>query len=162
MRTAILTISSSLARGEGEDLSGPALADAATAAGCEVELREVLADDQAAIEARLRELVADGFDVILTSGGTGLTPDDVTPEASEAVIERAVPGIAEALRAASMQFTPAAAISRATSGVAGGTLIVNMPGNPRAIGEAFPVLAPILGHAVRHIGREGGRTDGEH
>lgn len=91
MRTAILTISSSLARGEGEDLSGPALADAATAAGCEVELREVLADDQAAIEARLRELVLDGFDIILTSGGTGLTPDDVTPEASEAVIERPVP-----------------------------------------------------------------------
>ena len=90
MRTAILTISSSLASGEGEDLSGPALADAATDAGCDVELREVLADDQAAIESRLRELVAEGFDVILTSGGTGLTPDDVTPEASEAVIERAV------------------------------------------------------------------------
>ena len=162
MRTAILTISSSLASGEGEDLSGPALADAATDAGCDVELREVLADDQAAIESRLRELVAEGFDVILTSGGTGLTPDDVTPEASEAVIERPVPGIAAALRAASMQFTPAAAISRATSGGAGGTLIVNMPGNPKAIGEAFPVLAPILGHAVRHIGREGGRTDGEH
>ena len=90
MRTAILTISSSLASGEGEDLSGPALADAATDAGCDVELREVLADDQAAIESRLRELVAEGFDVILTSGGTGLTPDDVTPEASEAVIERPV------------------------------------------------------------------------
>jgi molybdenum cofactor synthesis domain-containing protein len=109
---------------------------------------EVVPDDFALIEDRLRHYVDAGFELIFTTGGTGFTPDDFTPEATRAVIDRDAPGLAEAMRAASLRHTPMAMLSRAVSGIAGRTLIVNFPGNPRAIEETFGVIAPTLRHAV--------------
>ena len=160
VQTAVLTISTSLAAGEGEDVSGAELARLATAAGCEVVARDVVSDDKGTIEPALRGYVRNGIPLVLTTGGTGLTPDDVTPEATRAVIERDVPGIAEALRAESLRNTPMGMLSRGVAGVAGRTLIVNLPGSPKAIGQLFPLLAPILPHAVRTLTRDGGRGTG--
>jgi molybdopterin adenylyltransferase len=154
MRCAILTVSTSTAAGRAEDISGPALAEAATGAGAQVVIREVAPDDRDAIERWLRAQVAAGLQLILTTGGTGLTPDDVTPEATRAVIEREVPGVAEAMRAASLQHTPMAMLSRAVAGTAGGALIINFPGSPRAIAQLFGVVAPVLEHAVATLHRE--------
>jgi molybdenum cofactor synthesis domain-containing protein len=156
MRCAILTVSTSLAAGEGEDRSGPALADAAAAAGTEVVARDLLPDDRGAIEHWLRAQVSAGTELILTTGGTGLTPDDVTPEATLAVIERAVPGLAEAMRAESLRYTPMSMLSRAVTGVAGGSLIINFPGSPKAIAQLFGVVEPVLRHAVATLHRENG------
>ena len=161
MRCAILTVSTSVAAGTGEDLSGPALAGAVRALGAEIVAQAVLADDRVAIEAWLREQVAAGVELALTTGGTGLTPDDVTPEATRAVIERDVPGLAEAMRAASLKHTPMAMLSRALAGVSGGTLIINFPGSPRAIAQLFGVVEPVLGHAVATLRRQDARR-GEH
>ena len=162
MRTAVLTISTSAAAEGARDVSGPRLAELATAAGCAVEVQDVVTDDRAAIGERLRELVREGCDLVFTTGGTGLTPDDHTPEATRDVVERDAPGIAEALRAESIRRKPAGMLSRGVAGVAGRTLIVNFPGSPKAIDELFPVVAPVLEHAVGQLGREGGRHDGGH
>ena len=160
MRCAILTVSTSTAAGQSEDLSGPALADAAAAANFEIAAQDVVSDDAQAIEAWLRSQVQDGVDLILTTGGTGLTLDDVTPEATLAVIERAVPGLAEAMRAESMRYTPMAMVSRAVAGTAGRSLIINFPGSPKAVGQLFPVVEPVLKHAVATLHRENGRSQG--
>lgn len=157
MRTAVLTISTSVARREAPDESGPLLASLADAAGCEVVAMEVIPDDYALIEDRLYHYVDDGCALIFTTGGTGLTPDDVTPEATRAVIEREAPGFAEALRAEALRHTPHGLLTRGVSGIAGRTLIVNLPGSPKAVSQLFPVLAPTLAHAVATLGREGGR-----
>lgn len=163
IRTAILTISTSVSRRENEDLSGPRLAALAEAAGCTVESMEVVPDDFALIEDRLHHFVDDEFDFIFTTGGTGLTPDDLTPEATRAVIERDAPGFAEAMRAEGARHTPHGILTRGLSGIAGRTLIVNFPGNPRAIDQLFPVLAPTLGHVAQTLrgqsehGARGGR-----
>jgi molybdopterin adenylyltransferase len=109
---------------------------------------EVVPDDFALIEDRLHHYVEDGCDLIFTTGGTGLTPDDVTPEATRAVIERDAPGFAEAMRAEGAKHTPMGILTRGVSGIAGRTLIVNFPGSPRAIRELFPVIAPTLRHVV--------------
>jgi len=162
VRTAVLTISTSAAVAGAQDVSGPRLAELAAQAGCAVEAQAVVADDRGALEARLRELVADGYDLVFTTGGTGLTPDDHTPEATRDVVEREAPGIAEAMRAESIRRMPAGMLSRGVSGVAGRTLIVNFPGSPKAIDELFPVVAPVLRHAVSQLGREGGRRHGGH
>ena len=106
----------------------------------------------------LRGQVAAGVELILTTGGTGLTPDDVTPEATLAVIEREVPGLAEAMRAESLRYTPMSMLSRAVAGVAGGSLIINFPGSPKAIAQLFPVVAPVLRHAVATLHRENGTS----
>ena len=151
MRAAVLTISTSVSRRTAEDVSGPALAARAEAAGCEVAAMEVIPDDFALIEDRLHHYADAGVDVILTTGGTGFTPDDVTPEATRAAIEREAPGIAEAMRAVSLAHTPMAVLSRAVAGIRGRTLIVNFPGSPKAIEETFGVLEPVLGHAVRTL-----------
>jgi molybdenum cofactor synthesis domain-containing protein len=149
MRAALLTISSSKARGEGVDESGERLAELAAELGLEVEGREVIPDEQATIEARLRHWADEaGVELVLTSGGTGFSPDDVTPEATRAVIEREAPGIAEAMRAASRPHTPNWMLSRALAGIRGSTLIVNFPGSPRSIEQAGEAIAAALPHAL--------------
>jgi molybdenum cofactor synthesis domain-containing protein len=158
MKTAILTISSSVAAGRSEDLSGQALVEAAETMGAEIVATEVISDDREAIEEALRRHADAGVSLIFTTGGTGLTPDDVTPEATRAVIDRDAPGFAEAMRAESLNFTPMGILTRGVSGIAGGTLIINFPGNPKSIGQLFPVIAPTLQHAVASLQREGGRA----
>ncbi len=148
IRTAIVTISTSVSRRAAEDLSGPRLAALAEEAGCTVEAMEVVPDDVALIEDRLHNFVDDGFDFIFTTGGTGLTPDDVTPEATRAVVQRDAPGFAEAMRTEAARHTPHGILTRGVSGIAGRTLIVNFPGNPRAVDQLFPVLAPTLSHVA--------------
>jgi len=121
---------------------------------------EVVPDDFSLIEDRLHHYVEENVDLILTTGGTGFTPDDVTPEATRAVIERDAPGFAEALRAESLRHTPMGILSRGVAGTAGRTLIVNLPGSPKAIAQLFPVLAPTLRHVVATLTRTGGRGAG--
>jgi molybdopterin adenylyltransferase len=159
MKTAILTISTSVSAGRTEDRSGDALAEHAIAAGAEVVSREVVTDDQIAIEEALRRQLTAGVSLIFTTGGTGLTPDDVTPEATRKVIERDAPGFAEAFRAESLKHTPMGILTRGVSGIAGRTLILNFPGNPKAISQLFPVIAPTLEHVVATLNREGGRHE---
>jgi len=154
VRTAVLTISTSVSRRETEDVSGPRLAAVAEEAGCEVEAMEVIPDDFMLIEDRLHHFVDDEFDLIFTTGGTGLTHDDITPEATRAVIERDAPGFAEAMRAAALRHTPMGILSRGVSGIAGRTLIVNFPGSPKAIDQLFGVLAPTLPHVVSTLRRD--------
>ena len=149
MQTAILTVSTSVSARRAEDQSGPTLAACAEAAGCEVVAMEVVPDDFGLIEDRLNHYVDAAVDFIFTTGGTGFTPDDVTPEATRMVIQRLAPGIVEAMRAASMKHTPMAVLSRAVAGISGVTLIVNFPGSPKAVQECFGVLEPVLAHAVR-------------
>jgi molybdopterin adenylyltransferase len=161
MRAAVLTVSTSVSARRAEDLSGPALAAKAEGAGCEVIAMEVVPDDFSLIEDRLHHYVEAGVDVILTTGGTGLTPDDITPEATRAVIAREAPGIVEAMRAESLKHTDMAILSRGVSGVAGTTLIVNFPGSPKAIEETFGVLEAVLAHAVRTLRGES-RHDHSH
>ena len=162
MRAAILTVSSSVARGEHEDRSGAELARHAQAAGAQIAAQEVVADDRAAIEGWLRAQVQAGVDLIFTTGGTGFTDDDVTPEASRAVIERDAPGFAEAMRAESVRHTPMGVLTRGVSGIAGRTLIINFPGNPKAIGEVFGVIAPTLQHVVDTLRRRPGEPTPGH
>jgi molybdenum cofactor synthesis domain-containing protein len=157
VRTAVLTVSTTVARREADDVSGPLLAERAEEAGAEIVAMEVVPDDFALLEDRLRHYVDDGVAFILTTGGTGLTPDDVTPEATRAVLEREAPGFAEAIRSASLQHTPMAPLMRGVSGVAGRTLIVNFPGSPRAIDQVFGVIAPTLRHAAETLAG-GGRA----
>jgi molybdenum cofactor synthesis domain-containing protein len=149
-----------VAAGRTADTSGDKLAAAATEAGADVVAQDTVTDDRAAIEAALRRHIEAGVALILTTGGTGLTPDDVTPEATRAVIDRDAPGFAEAMRAEALKYTPHGILTRGVSGIAGETLIINFPGNPKAIGELFPVIAPTLRHAVATLRREGGRGAG--
>ncbi len=151
IRTAVLTISTSVSRREREDLSGPRLAAAADAAGCEVLAMEVVPDDFGLIEDRLHHFVAEAYDLVFTTGGTGLTPNDITPEATLAVIDREAPGFAETMRAEGLKYTPMGILTRGVSGIAGQTLIVNFPGSPKAVDQLFPVLAPTLKHVVRTL-----------
>jgi molybdopterin adenylyltransferase len=160
MKTAIITISTSVAAGRSEDRSGELLAELAGAAGAEIIAREIVTDDREAIERELRRHVDAGASLIFTTGGTGLTRDDVTPEATGAVIDRDAPGFAEAMRAESLKHTPMGILTRGVSGIAGRALIVNFPGNPKAIGELFPVIAPTLEHVVATLQHEGGPTPG--
>lgn len=160
MLTAVLTISTSVSRRTTEDAAGPLLARLAEAAGADIGAMEVIPDDMALIEDRLHHYVDEGYGLILTTGGTGFTPDDITPEATRLVIEREAPGIAEAMRAESLKHTPMGMLSRATAGLAGRTLIINFPGSPKAVEELFGTVAPVLGHAVETLRREGGRGSG--
>jgi molybdopterin adenylyltransferase len=161
VKTAVITISTSVAAGTSEDLSGQALSELAQQVGAEIVANEVVSDDEQAIADSLRRHVASEVALIFTTGGTGLTQDDVTPEATRAVIDRDAPGFAEALRAESLKYTPMGIVSRGVSGIAGRTLIVNFPGNPKAIGQLFPVIAPTLEHVVATLQREPGtRTAG--
>jgi molybdopterin adenylyltransferase len=127
------------------------LAAAAEEAGCEVVAMEVVPDDFGLIEDRLHHFIDAGCDLIFTTGGTGLTPDDITPEATRAVIDREAPGFAEAMRTEGAKYTPLGILTRGISGIAGRTLIVNFPGSPKAIDQLFGVLAPTLGHVVQTL-----------
>ena len=157
VRTAVLTVSTAVSRREADDKSGQLLAERAEAAGAEIVAMEVVPDDYGLIEDRIRHYVDAGIELVFTTGGTGFTPDDVTPEATRAVIEREAPGLAEAMRAASLRHTPMAMLSRGVLGIAGATLIVNFPGSPKAVDECFGVIAPALRHAVDTLHGDGRR-----
>jgi molybdenum cofactor synthesis domain-containing protein len=149
----VVTVSTSLAGGEGEDVSGPALARLCEEAGLQVQ-HEVVSDDRESIVAALKRLADhEGVRFVFTTGGTGLTIDDVTPEATRSVIERDAPGYAEAIRADSREHTPLGLLTRGVSGVRGRTLIVNLPGNPKAIEQSWPILGPTLEHAAQLLER---------
>ncbi len=152
---AVLTISSSKAAGQGNDESGPRLRALAERLGLEVISEEILGDDTCAIETRLRQLCEQRrCAVVLTSGGTGVAPSDVTPEATLAVIDREIGGLAEAMRLASQPHTPNWMLSRGVAGVRDGTLIVNLPGSPRSIDQIGDQIVGALTHALRLIAGE--------
>jgi len=152
IRAAVLTVSDKGSRGEREDESGAALEDALRELGVAAVERAVVPDEREAIAAELRRWTDETpVNLILTTGGTGMTSRDVTPEATLAVLERHAPGFVEAMRAGSAAKTPHAMLSRAVSGLRGKTLIVNMPGSPRACREQFAMIAPALPHAVEKL-----------
>ena len=149
IRAVVITASDACSRGDREDASGMALVQLLTDRGAEIVESRILSDDLDPLAQSLREF-ADRSDVnlIITTGGTGLGPRDNTPEATQQVIEREVPGIAEAIRSESLKATPMAMISRGVCGVRSGTLIINLPGSPKAVKETFAVISPVLAHAV--------------
>jgi len=153
MRFGILTVSDRSSRGERPDTSGPALAANLTAQGWQVLETAIVPDDQ---ETILHTLItwADSarLDVILTTGGTGFAPRDVTPEATRRAVERLTPGLDEAMRAASLKITPHAMLSRATSGIRKQTIIINLPGSPKGALENLQVILPVLEHATQLLG----------
>jgi molybdopterin adenylyltransferase len=158
MRVAVLTISDSVANGEREDLSGPAVVAVCRGLGWEVTTTLRLADDGASIREQLRELADSGrLDLILTTGGTGIGPRDNTPEATQAVADRLIPGIAEDMRRKGAANTPTAVLSRAVAAVRGKTIILNLPGSPQGASESLDAIAHLLPHAVHVL--HGGRHD---
>ena len=148
---AVLTLSDQGSKGLREDTSGPAIREQLGELGITATQHAIQSDDPAGIESRLREWVADGVGVIVTTGGTGFGPRDHTPEATRRVIERDAPGLAELLRMESLKKTPFAALSRGLCGIAGSTLIVNLPGSEKAVRENMDTLAPVLLHALQLI-----------
>lgn len=167
LRIGILTVSDRSARGERPDSSGPALEAAVAAQGWAVVRKAILPDDLDRLKAALVEWADSGeIDVLLTTGGTGFSPRDVTPEATGAVIERAAPGLGEAMRLASLQVTPHAMLSRATAGIRHRTLILNLPGSPKGAVENLQVVLPVLPHAIQLLredsGAEAGHTPAGH
>jgi len=150
IRFGILTLSDRSSRGERADASGPALAQLIQAEGWSIVKQSLLPDEESAIRALLAAWADSGeMDVVLTTGGTGFSPRDVTPEATRAVIQRETPGLAEAMRAASLKVTPHAMLSRIVTGIRGKTLILNLPGSPKGAVENLQVVIPVLSHAVQ-------------
>jgi molybdenum cofactor synthesis domain-containing protein len=150
-RAVVITASNRAAAGVYEDRSGRALADGLRALGFAVDGPHVCEDDAALLEEVLREAVASGADVVVTTGGTGLSPTDVTPEATRAVIEREAPGLAEAVRRYGEPNVPTAVLSRGLAGTAGRTLIVNLPGSTGGVKDGLAVLGPLLPHVVSQL-----------
>lgn len=149
VRVAIVILSDSISAGRGEDLSGPALRERCQKLGWAVLSSSVVADDTGAIQALLSQLADSGAaDLILTTGGTGIGPRDVTPEATLAVVNKTVPGLAERMRAEGQKRTPGAALSRGVAGVRGQSLILNLPGSPRGALESLDAVAELLPHAL--------------
>lgn len=152
IRAAIVTLSDKGSRGERMDESGKVIQEMIVSIGAEALSYEILPDDETLIRETLVRLADSGeIDLVLTTGGTGVSPRDVTPEATRAVIDRELPGMAEAMRAESFKKTPHAVISRAVAGIRKKTLIVNLPGSPRAVRENLAVILPALSHAVEKI-----------
>ena len=154
-RFGVLTASDKGAAGEREEKSGPAAAEFLAPWGDVVDT-DVVPDDRASLKAALKKMVAAGLDAVFTTGGTGLSPRDVTPEATLEVVDRLVPGLAEAIRRETAAVTPLAMLSRGVAGISGRTLIVNLPGSPKAVRECLAVLAPVLDHALEILTGRGG------
>jgi molybdenum cofactor synthesis domain-containing protein len=150
-RAAVITASNRSARGERPDDSGRLLADRLRQLGCEVGDVTVVPDDVEAIQGALRAAVDAGVHVVVTTGGTGVTPTDVTPEATRPLLDREVPGIAEAIRLAARDRVPTSVLSRGLAGTIGTTLVVNLPGSPGGVKDGVAVLAPILGHVLSQL-----------
>jgi molybdenum cofactor synthesis domain-containing protein len=162
IRFGILTLSDRSSRGERADASGPALANLIEAEGWSIVNQSLLPDDESSIRQMLISWADSGeMDVILTTGGTGFSPRDVTPEATRAVIDREAPGLAEAMRAASLKVTPHAMLSRIVAGIRKKTLIVNLPGSPKGAVENLQVITPVLPHAVQLL-REDPSSESTH
>jgi molybdopterin adenylyltransferase len=161
VRFAILTVSDRSSSGERADSSGPALEQVIVEQGWQVGRKEILPDDEPLLRDILTAWADSGtVDVILTTGGTGFSPRDRTPEATAAVIERPAPGLAEAMRLASLKMTPHAMLSRATAGIRGRSLIVNLPGSPKGAVENLKVILPVLAHAVQLLSEDPGAEAG--
>ncbi len=154
MRVGVLTASDRSAAGVRPDRSGEVVGEVLAAVGWTVEEYRVVPDERERIADALREMAASGLALILTSGGTGLGPRDVTPEATADVIDRPVPGLGELMRQAGRQFTPRATLSRAIAGIRGRTLIVNLPGSPRGVHENLGAILEVLPHAVEVLAGE--------
>jgi molybdopterin adenylyltransferase len=162
IRFGILTLSDRSSRGERPDSSGPALAALIEAEGWSIARQSLLPDEEFAIRKTLVEWSDSGqVDVILTTGGTGFSPRDVTPEATRAIIERESPGLAEAMRAASLKITPHAMLSRIVTGIRKRTLIVNLPGSPKGAVENLQVILPVIPHAVQLL-RDDPKSESSH
>lgn len=161
MRIGILTVSDRSARGERPDLSGPAIENVIVEQGWEVGRMEIAPDELQVLIETLSSWADSGeLDIILTTGGTGFSPRDITPEATIEVVEREAPGLAEAMRAASLSVTPHAMMSRATAGIRKGSLIVNLPGSPRGAVENLKVILPVFEHAVALLSEDPGAEAG--
>lgn len=146
---AVITVSDKGSRGERIDQGGPLIRQMVAAKGWEVKASAIIADERKRIEEKLIEFTDTlGVDLIITTGGTGFSPRDVTPEATLAVVDRLTPGLAEAMRAESFKITPMAMLSRAAAGIRGKTLIINLPGSPKGVKECLDVVLPALGHGV--------------
>ena len=150
-RAVVITASNRASRGEREDSSGHLAVERLRALGCVTADPTVVPDDIPAITTAVRAAVETGAAVVVTTGGTGVTPTDVTPEATRPLLDREIPGIAEAIRLTSRDRVPTSVLSRGVAGVAGGTLVVNLPGSPGGVRDGFDVLAPILGHVLDQI-----------
>jgi len=149
IHAVVITLSDRCARGEQEDKSGAVLADLLRGMGAEIVAQEILPDDLEPLASTLRIYAnRPNVNLIVTTGGTGFSPRDNTPEATRAVIEREAPGLAEAMRAETLRQTPTAMISRGVCGIRSGALIINLPGSPAGVRECFNVIKPVLGHAV--------------
>lgn len=161
IRFGIITVSDRSARGERPDLSGPAITEKIEQQGWQVKISCIIPDEITDIQEKMISW-SDGneVDVILTSGGTGFSPRDVTPEATQAVIDRPAPGLAETMRSASLGITPHAMLSRATAGIRKHTLIINLPGSPKAAVENLEVVLPVLPHAVELLQEDPGAEAG--
>ena len=159
IHAVIITASDACARGEREDKSGEALIELLTELGAHIVAKEILPDDLEPLSDKLREY-ADRPDVnlIMTTGGTGFGPRDNTPEATRRIMEREAPGLSEAMRIGTLKNTPMAMISRGVSGIRSSTLIVNLPGSPKAVRESFAVIKPVLNHVIDLLAGETSHT----